>query len=370
MDVVEPGQSDEAGTYSAQPADSDPAAYPETASIGLDAASGGKDSDADTLSVASSALASAEAASDGTAPSDGTAVGDDASDAGPGEGDPGTEGAPPKRKRSLFREVLVVIVAALVLTIVIKSFFVQVFVIPSGSMENTLQIGDRILVNRLVYHLRPITRGDIVVFSGDGSWGPEPPPPPSDPVERVWDDFRNFVGVSAPGTDYVKRVIGVPGDHVMCCTAQGQITVNGVALNESSYLYPGDQSGSGDQQPYNIVVPPGRLFVLGDHRSDSADSRYHTMDGYDGTIPENEVVGRAFVVIWPPSRIGDLPIPATFQQAALKASTAAVSYGPAAGGAGAAAGVLLWRRRRSGHGVGPVPQDDGPGAPRAPDLRQ
>jgi len=326
---VEPGQPDGAGTRSPRSADSNPDAFAETASIDLDQQGDGKDN---------SAGAASASGEDGSA-------GEDGADGGSGQGGSGQRSA--KRKRSLLREVVVVIVAALVLTIVIKSFLVQVFVIPSGSMENTLQVGDRILVNRLVYHTRPIARGDIVVFSGDGSWGPEPPPPPGNPVERVWDDFRDFVGVSAPGTDYVKRVIGLPGDHVMCCTAQGQLTVNGVPLSESSYLYPGDESGSGDQQPYNIVVPPGRLFVLGDHRSDSADSRYHTGDGYDGTIPENEVVGRAFVIIWPPSRIGDLPIPGTFQQKALEASAAAINYGPAAGGATAAAGLLVWRRRRS-----------------------
>jgi signal peptidase I len=384
---VEPGQPDRAGTRSAQSADSNPDAHPEIASIDIDDKGGGKDSIADTVSVATSGPGSAgveggagsgglvsdgtgggedgSAGEDGTG--DGTVAGGDGPGNGTGEGGSATGGA--KRKRSLLREVAVVIVAALVLTIVIKSFLVQVFVIPSGSMENTLQVGDRILVNRLVYHLRPITRGDVVVFSGDGSWGPEPPPPPSNPVERVWDDFRDFVGVSAPGTDYVKRVIGVPGDRVMCCTAQGQITVNGVALNESSYLYPGDQSGSGDQEPYNIVVPPGRLFVLGDHRSDSADSRYHTQDGYDGTIPENEVVGRAFVIIWPPSRIGDISIPATFQQAALKASTAAINYGPATGGATAAAGVLVWQRRRSRRWESPLREEHAPGEPRAPDPR-
>jgi signal peptidase I len=214
-------------------------------------------------------------------------------------------------------------------------------------MENTLQVGDRILVNRLVYHLRGIARGDIVVFSGDGSWGPPPPPPPGNPALRAWDDFTNLVGVSAPGTDYVKRVIGLPGDHVVCCNAQGNITVNGVALHEQGYLYPGDQPNSnGDTTSYNVVVPSGRLFVLGDHRSDSADSRWHAQDGYDGTIPQDAVVGRAFVIIWPPSRIGDLPIPSTFQQAALNATAAAVNYGPAASGASAAAGVLVWRRRR------------------------
>jgi signal peptidase I len=375
---VEPGQPDGAGARSAQSADSIGDGYLETASIG----GGDEVNDSigtETRRVVTSSLGSAEAVGEGTAEATGSgpveavgngsgggdAVGnssgaaedviahDDDVKASPAEAD-----APPKgkakRKRSVLFEVAIVLVAALLVTVLLKSFLFQVFVIPSGSMENTLEIGDRILVNRLVYHLRPIDRGDIVVFSGDGSWGPEPPPLPSNPVERAWADFRDFVGVSAPGTDYVKRVIGVPGDHVVCCNANGQITVNGVVLNESSYLYPGDQSGSGDPQPYSIVVPPGRLFVLGDHRSDSADSRYHTMDGYDGTIPENEVVGRAFVVIWPPSRITDLPIPATFQQAALKASAAGINYGPAATGASTAAGVLVWRRRRSRRRAGLV----------------
>jgi len=254
--------------------------------------------------------------------------------------------APPARKRPFWRELFIIVLAALVLTVVIKVFLFQVFSIPSASMENTLLPGDRILVNRLVYHLRGIDRGDIVVFSGNGSWGPPPPPLPSNPVERAWEDFTNLIGLSAPGTDYVKRVIGLPGDHVKCCDAEGRVTVNGVALNESSYLYPGDQPNS-DDTSYSIVVPPGRLFVLGDHRSDSCDSRCHMLDGDDGTIPENEVVGRAFVIIWPPSRIGDLPIPNTFQQAALKASAAAINYGPAVSGGSAAAGVLVWRRRRS-----------------------
>jgi len=251
-----------------------------------------------------------------------------------------------RRKRHFWRDLAVIVVAALALTILLKAFVVQVFSIPTGSMENTLLPGDRILVSKIVYRFRPIDRGDIVVFSGDGSWGPPPPPLPSNPLERGWEDFTNLIGLSAPGTDYVKRVIGLPGDHVKCCDAEGRVTVNGVALTESSYLYPGDQPNS-DDGPYSIVVPPGRLFVLGDHRSDSCDSRCHMVDGEYGTIPENEVVGRAFVIIWPLSRIGDLPIPSTFQQAALSASAAAVGYGPAVGGGSAAAGVLVWQRRRS-----------------------
>jgi signal peptidase I len=299
---------------------------------------------------ANNAGAGKDSAGKDSAGNDGAAE-DSAAEGSPDEDGTGKDGgaqasAAPARKRPFWRELFIIVAAALVLTVVIKVFLFQVFSIPSESMENTLLPGDRILVNRLVYHIRGIDRGDIVVFSGNGSWGPPPPPLPGNPVERTWEDFTNLIGLSAPGTDYVKRVIGLPGDHVKCCDAEGRITVNGVALNESSYLYPGDQPNSGDT-PYSIVVPPGRLFVLGDHRSDSCNSRCHMFAGYEGTIPENEVVGRAFVIIWPPSRIGDLPIPGTFQQAALKASAAAVNFGPAVSGGSAAAGVLVWRRRRS-----------------------
>jgi signal peptidase I len=247
-----------------------------------------------------------------------------------------------RRKRPFWRDLVVIIVAALALTVVLKAFVVEVFSIPSGSMENTLMPGDRVLVSKLVYRFRPIARGDVIVFSGQGSWGPDAPPPSHNPFVRLWDDATNLLGVTAPGTDYIKRVIGLPGDHVVCCDAQGRITVNGVPLNEQSYIHPGDVPS---QVPFDITVPAGRLWVLGDNRADSDDSRYRAGDPGDGTIPESAVVGRAFLIIWPPSRIGDLPIPATFQQAALHAATAAPAV--AGGGAGAlAAGVLAWRRRR------------------------
>jgi signal peptidase I len=250
-----------------------------------------------------------------------------------------------KKKRPFWRELAVIIVAALVLTIVLKAFVVQVFSIPSGSMENTLLPGDRVLVNKLVYHFRSIERGDVVVFSGAGSWDPPAPPPPGNPLERIWDDLTNLVGISAPGTDYIKRVIGVPGDHVACCNAAGQVTVNGVALNETSYIYPGNGT---DQIHFNFTVPPGRLWVMGDNRADSDDSRYRQDSPGGGTIPESAVVGRAFVIIWPPSRITDLPIPATFQQAGLRAAAAAAGSAPVVGGGSAAlaAGIVTWRRRR------------------------
>jgi len=250
-----------------------------------------------------------------------------------------------KRKRPFWRELAIILVAALILTILLKAFVVQVFSIPSGSMENTLIPGDRVLVNKLVYHFRPIERGDIVVFSGAGSWDPPSPPASGNPVVRVWDGITNLVGISAPGTDYIKRVIGVPGDHVACCDSKGRVTVNGVALNEESYLHPAEVPS---QQTFNVVVPPGRLWVLGDNRADSDDSRYRMNGPGHGTIPESAVVGRAFIIIWPLSRWAVLPIPATFQQAALHTAAAIAPAAPAlAGGSTAlAGGVIAWRRRR------------------------
>jgi len=248
-----------------------------------------------------------------------------------------------RRKRPFWRDLVVIVVAALALTILLKAFVVEVFSIPSGSMETTLLPGDRVLVSKIVYRFRDITRGDVVVFSGQGSWGPDAPPPPGNPFVRLWGDLTNLIGVTAPGTDYIKRVIGIPGDHVVCCDAQGRITVNGVPLSERSYIHPGDVPSS---VPFNAVVPAGHLWVMGDNRADSDDSRYRTTDPGGGAIPENQVVGRAFVIIWPPSRIGDLPIPATFQQVALHVTAAA----PAVVGGTAAAltvGVLAWRRRRA-----------------------
>jgi signal peptidase I len=250
-----------------------------------------------------------------------------------------------KRKRHFGRDLAIIVIAALVLTILLKAFVVQVFSIPSGSMENTLLPGDRILVNKLVYRFRPIARGDIVVFSGAGSWDPVTPPP-SNPVVRFLDDARSLVGIAGPGTDYVKRVIGVPGDRVACCNAQGQVTVNGVPLSEKSYIYPG---AAPSQIPFNIKVPAGRLWVMGDNRADSDDSRYRTSAPGGGTIPESAVVGRAFLIIWPLSRFTDLPIPNTFQQAGLRSAAAIATAPPAALGGGVAtlaAGTLAWRRRR------------------------
>src|SRR5580693_194455 len=251
----------------------------------------------------------------------------------------------PKRKRSFWRDLVVIVVAALALTVLLKAFVVQVFSIPSGSMENTLLPGDRILVSKIVYKFRPIARGDIVVFSGAGSWD-APNPPPSNWFAGAWDDAVNLVGIAGPDTDYVKRVIGVPGDHVVCCNAQGKVTVNGVPLSESSYIFPGNAPSL---VRFNITVPAGRLWVMGDNRGDSDDSRYREADPGGGTIPESAVVGRAFLIIWPFSRVSDLPIPNTFEQPAFNAAAAVAAAPPAtvAGGTAlAGATFLTWRRRR------------------------
>jgi signal peptidase I len=198
-------------------------------------------------------------------------------------------------------------------------------------MENTLEINDRVLVNKLVYDVRSIHRGDIVVFNGDGSWDPGTAPRDTNFVVKFAQGFASMFGFGHPGDILIKRVIGLPGDKVACCDAQGQVTVNGVPLTEQSYLYPGD---SPSEIRFNIVVPPGRLWVMGDHRLISDDSRNHLGQPGGGTIPENAVIGRAFVIIWPISRWRILPIPATFEQPKLSAAAAPPaiqgSVGPAA----------------------------------------
>lgn len=232
-----------------------------------------------------------------------------------------------RRRRSFWRELPVLIVVALVLALLIKAFGVQAFWIPSGSMQNTLAINDRVLVNKIVYRLRPIHRGDIVVFDGTGSWDFDSPPPRPSLLAKGFDQLEGLFGISHDSSIYIKRVIGLPGDHVACCNAQGQVTVNGVGLSESSYLYPDNQPSA---TKFSITVPAGRLWVMGDHRQISDDSRGHVGDPGGGTIPESGVIGRAFVIIWPPSHWGFLNIPATFEQPQLNASTPAAAGGNAA----------------------------------------
>jgi signal peptidase I len=252
-----------------------------------------------------------------------------------------------RKRRPFWVELPILLAIALVIALVIKTFVVQAFFIPSSSMEDTLLIGDKVLVNKLVYHFRSIQPGDIVVFSGAGSWTAATPSgkPSSDPLVRVYDAtlgrlFHSIAGlygtpVDEAGTVFVKRVIGVPGDHVVCCNAQGLVTVNGVALHEQSYLIPGanpSDAPEGYTGRFNITVPPGRLWVMGDNRPVSDDSRLRRSDPGGGTISESEVIGRAFVIVWPPSRWRFLPIPSTFSQHGIDGPASALSAATSAGG--------------------------------------
>jgi signal peptidase I len=266
----------------------------------------------------------------------------------PPSDDPGAAGEKPKKPRkrrgSFWRELPVLVVIALVLALVIKTWLIQAFFIPSGSMENTLKINDRVLVNKFVYHTRDIQRGDIVVFNGLDSWDPEGEfAQPTNPVSKALHAVGAVFGVSADEKDYIKRVIGTPGDHVRCCDAQGRITVNGHPLNEKSYLYPGNAPSD---SLFDVTVPAGNLWVMGDHRQVSSDSRAHLGDPGGGAIPENKVVGRAFVRVWPPSRIGDLPIPATFGTVGATAAGYAAPAAPLVLGVVGAV-PLTWLQRRA-----------------------
>jgi signal peptidase I len=260
-----------------------------------------------------------------------------------GQAEPGSQRSRRRRRksRSWWIELPILLFFALVLALLIKTFVVQAFYIPSSSMEQTLEIGDKVLVNKLVYDFRSIHRGDIVVFNGDGSWNAEAVQQKA-PLTRLWDSISGLFG-TAPGVhDYIKRVIGVPGDHVACCDSKGRVTVNGVPLNETGpkgYLFPGNVPS---QSPFNIVVPSGRLWVMGDHRSVSFDSRGHMNDPGRGTVPEDHVVGRAFVIIAPVSRWAILPIPATFEQPKLADGGAAaqIAAGGLAPGAVATTGAV------------------------------
>ncbi len=214
----------------------------------------------------------------------------------------------PSRGRSAWRfvrDILLILLAAIVISFLIKTFLIRSFYIPSASMENTLQVNDRIIVNELEPKLMPIHRGDVVVFKDPGGWLP-PSTATSEPngVAAFFDWALSIVGLTAPDSNdhLIKRVIGLPGDVVACCNAYGQMTVNGVALDESKYLLlpPGVTKVSRDD--FSVTVPENSLWVMGDNRYNSADSRYNRDKPGNGFVPYDDIVGRALLISWPIGR--------------------------------------------------------------------
>ena len=216
--------------------------------------------------------------------------------------------APPRRSgfTAVLRETAIVVALSLVIATLVRIFLVQAFLIPSQSMEDTLLVGDRVLVSKLTTRFGEIQRGDVVVFADPNGWLS---PSVDDGSTSLGDRLRDalqFVGVLPEDSEghLIKRVIGLGGDTVVCCDDDGRITVNGVAVDESSYLRPGDEPSATE---FEVEVPAGELFVMGDHRSNSGDSRVN------GTVPEDRVTGRAFAVVWPVSRWESLSRPEAFE---------------------------------------------------------
>ncbi|GIF18561.1 signal peptidase I [Actinoplanes tereljensis] len=198
-----------------------------------------------------------------------------------------------KRRGSFWRELPILLGVAILVAVLVRAFVLQTFYIPSPSMEHTLNVLDRVLVNKLVYDFRDPRRGEIIVFKAPSDWQS-----------------------GAEGEDFIKRIIGEPGDHIICCDSQERLTINGKSLDEP-YIYKdadGNQDPAADRK-FDITVPANRLWVMGDHRSASGDSLEHyeeTGDVEEATIPEDSVVGRAFTVFWPVKRATWLSVPKGF----------------------------------------------------------
>lgn len=248
----------------------------------------------------------------------------------------------PKKPRPFWKELPLLIVIALVLALIIKTFLVQAFSIPSGSMQNTLQVSDRVLVDKLTpwFGSKP-SRGEVVVFKDPDRWLKNEPTP----TPNILQKGLSFIGLmpSADEKDLIKRVIGVGGDTVEC-NGTGPLKVNGKPLDEP-YVFQGNTACSVDENgQFKVKVPKDKLWVMGDHRQASADSRYHQTDRNQGFVPVDNVIGRAFVIAWPPNRWSTLSVPDTFHQSGINAAASATA--PAALGLVGAFPLVLWRRRR------------------------
>ena len=210
-----------------------------------------------------------------------------------------------KAKGTSLRELPILVVSALILSIVVKTFLVQFFYIPSGSMENTLQVNDRVGVNKLGALFSDIKRGEVVVFRDPASWL-SAPYDDSTGISKVIKESLVFVGILPdPAKQYlIKRVIGDGGDHVVCCSPSGKLTVNDVEVTEP-YIFEGNKPSD---STFDVTVPQGFIWVMGDHRGASADSRFHTDDPNKGMVPLDKVTGRALFVIWPLKNSGILEV--------------------------------------------------------------
>jgi signal peptidase I len=201
------------------------------------------------------------------------------------------------KKGSILRELPIIVGSALIVSIIVKTFFLHFFFIPSGSMENTLQIGDRIAVNKFGALFSDIKRGEVVVFADPDNWLGAAPEDSSNGITGQLKNALITLGVVPdPAKQFlIKRVIGVGGDTVICCDASGKLQVNGTSINES-YVYENDVPS---ESKFNVTVPKGYIWVMGDHRGASADSRFHTDDVNKGMVPLTKVVGRAALIVWP-----------------------------------------------------------------------
>jgi signal peptidase I len=255
--------------------------------------------------------------SDGTATAHTGADAPDTPDEPPEEPAAATGGQPEKKHGSFLKELPILLVVAFGLALLIKTFLVQAFFIPSGSMEKTLHgcsgcSGDRVLVNKLSKRFHDPKQGDVVVFRGPESWAPEAQfAQPTNIVQKAFRAVGSAIGVAPAGEkDFVKRVIAIGGQTVECCDGNGRVLVDGKALDEP-YVYISDPEYR--PAPFGPVkVPEGRLWMMGDHRDESADSRFHIADPDQGTIGVDDVIGKAFVIVWPPSRWDTLGTPSTF----------------------------------------------------------
>ena len=206
------------------------------------------------------------------------------------------------RKGSLLREFPILIIVALAVSIVIKTFLVQFFYIPSGSMENTLQINDRVAVNKVPFIGKSIKRGDVVVFRDPDNWLPEPYVGDQNKfIAKIKDAFVAVGVLPNPTKQYlVKRVIGVAGDKVECCSKDKKLMINGVEIDEP-YVFAGNTASDTN---FNVTVPAGKIWVMGDHRGASADSRFHQDDINNGMVPNSKITGKVVGIIWPIKNLG------------------------------------------------------------------